>query len=65
MFKRDAANTVNALAISITNPLDGVILVKSSPTVLITRRPNIHRPSDIPTPPYNRIHTGVSALSSI
>ncbi len=47
----DAINTVIALASSITKPLEGVILVKSSPIVLITRLPNIHKPTLIPTPP--------------
>ena len=31
--------------------LDGVILVKSSPIVLMTRRPQIHNPREIPHPP--------------
>ncbi len=39
MLSRDAPRTVIALASSITNPLDGVILVKSSPMVLITFLP--------------------------
>ena len=43
--------------------LDGVILVRSSPIVLMTRRPRIHRPREIPTPPYTRIQRGVAAFS--
>lgn len=31
--------------------LDGVILVRSSPIVLMTRRPQIHSPNEMPTPP--------------
>ena len=39
IFNKDAPKTVIALANSITKPLDGVIFVKSSPIVFITRRP--------------------------
>ncbi len=39
MLIRDAPKTVIALDSSITKPLEGVIFVKSSPIVLITRRP--------------------------
>jgi hypothetical protein len=40
--------------------VDGVIFVKSVPTVSITRRPQSQRPTDIPTPPNRRIARGVS-----
>lgn len=39
MFNRDAPSTVIALASSMTKPLEGVIFVKSSPIVFITRLP--------------------------
>ncbi len=39
ILSNDAASTVRALASSMTNPLDGVIFVKSSPIVFITRLP--------------------------
>lgn len=41
MFAIEAAKTVIALDSSMTKPLEGVILVRSSPIVLITRRPSI------------------------
>ena len=39
--------------------LDGVIGVRSSPTVLITRRPQTKSPMHIPTPPKTRIQIGI------
>lgn len=50
----DATSTVKAVQISIIKPLDGVILVKSSPIVRITRRPQTQRPTDIPKPPKKK-----------
>lgn len=41
--------------------LDGVILVRSSPSVLMTRRPRIHNPSEMPKPPNNRMKMGVGS----
>ena len=46
----------------LTTNLLGVIFVRSSPMVLITRRPHTNKPIEIPTPPYRRIHQGVEAL---
>jgi hypothetical protein len=43
--------------------LDGVILVRSSPMVFMTRRPQVQRPREMPTPPYSRIQMGVLALA--
>lgn len=43
--------------------LEGVMRVKSSPKVFITRRPRMHNPREIPAPPYKRIHHGVAAFS--
>lgn len=40
--------------------VDGVIFVKSSPIVSITRLPHTHNPREIPQPPYNRMYRGVS-----
>lgn len=40
--------------------VDGVIFVRSVPTVSITRLPQSQRPTDMPTPPNNRIGSGVS-----
>ena len=45
--------------------LEGVIGVRSSPTVLITRRPHTNSPMHMPTPPYTRIQTGIRTLSCI
>lgn len=50
IFMSEAPSTVMALLSSMTKPLDGVILVKSSPIVLITLRPMTHKPILIPTP---------------
>lgn len=41
--------------------LEGVILARSSPIVLITFRPSTTKPKDIPKPPYSRIQIGVAA----
>ena len=40
--------------------LDGVILVKFSPIVLMTLCPHAQRPILIPTPPYSMIQNGDS-----
>lgn len=40
--------------------VDGVILVRSLPTVSITRRPQTQRPIEIPMPPKNSNESGVS-----
>jgi hypothetical protein len=73
--KFDATSTVNAVEISMTKPLkmrmyfskikdklylDGVIFVKSSPIVRITRRPQTQRPTDIPSPPKKSTQSGVA-----
>ena len=50
ILKSEATRTVIALANSITKPLEGVILVRSSPIVLITLLPSTHKPTLIPTP---------------
>jgi len=42
--------------------LDGVILERSSPIVLMTLRPHTQSPILIPTPPNIRIQIGVSAF---
>lgn len=42
--------------------VDGVILDRSSPMVLITRRPQIHSPNEMPTPPYTKIQIGMGAF---
>ena len=47
----DAKSTVAAEPISMLNPVDGVIVVKSEPRVLITLLPQIIRPTEIPIPP--------------
>lgn len=39
--------------------LEGVVLARSSPRVLMTRLPHTHSPMMIPTPPYTRIQMGV------
>ena len=45
--------------------LDGVILVKSSPIVLITLLPQTQRPIEMPTPPKISNQIGVAASDSI
>lgn len=45
----------------IRTDVSAVMLVRSSPTVCMTRRPHSHRPSAMPTPPKTRIARGVSA----
>ena len=47
----DATRTVKAAPISMVKPLDAVSLVRSSPMVLMTRRPQTHRPTAMPKPP--------------
>lgn len=42
------------------NYVDGVIFVRSLPTVSMTRRPHSHNPTEIPTPPKTNSETGVS-----
>ena len=39
--------------------VDGVIFVKSLPTVSMTRRPHSHNPTDIPIPPNIKMNIGV------
>lgn len=48
-----ANNTVNVAPISIVKPVDGEMVVRSSPMVCITRLPQSQRPTEIPRPPYN------------
>lgn len=49
--------------------LEGVVLARSSPRVLMTRLPHTHSPMMIPAPPYTRIQMGVwvfwAALPSV
>lgn len=40
--------------------VDGVIFVRSLPTVSMTRRPHSHKPIEIPIPPKIKSETGVS-----
>lgn len=54
----EATSTVRAVQISIIKPLEGVIFVKSSPMVRITRRPHTHRPTEIPKPPKKSTQSG-------
>lgn len=42
--------------------LEGVILVRSSPSVFMTRLPRTHSPREIPTPPSNNIQIGTGAF---
>ena len=44
--------------------LDGVIFVRSSPIVRMTRRPQTHRPMEMPNPPKNKTHSGVLAVAA-
>lgn len=43
--------------------VDGVILARSSPIVLMTLLPQTHRPMVIPRPPKNRIQMGAGVTS--
>lgn len=42
--------------------LDGVMGVRSLPMVWMTLRPQTHRPTQMPTPPYSSNQIGVGAL---
>ena len=48
--------------IKIRHYLEGVMGVKSSPMVLMTLRPQTHRPMEIPAPPITSIQMGTSTF---
>ena len=56
--KRDANNTVAAVANSAQNPPLGCNWMMPSPTVAITFSPQRAKPMTIPTPPRTKIHRG-------
>ena len=48
----------------ISQYLEGVNVVMDTPMVSMTLLPRTHSPTDIPTPPQNRIHNGVAVFGS-
>ena len=46
------------------NPLQGVIVVISSPIATINLAPHVHKPAVIPTPPNNKRNHGVPVFGS-
>ena len=46
------------------NPLQGVIVVISSPIATINFAPHVHRPAVIPRPPNNKRNHGVPVFGS-
>ena len=59
----DAARTVIAVPSSMQKPDEGVITVRPLASVFITRRPHTQRPTEMPAPPYARIHIGAATFS--